>query len=472
MKKFFILSAIASLFGSLFSCSAGKTQEKESVERDSTFTSLVQPEWSRNAVIYEVNWRQITPEGTVTALENQLPRLKDLGVDILWLMPVHPISELNRKGELGSYYAVQNYKVVNPELGSLDQFKAFVAKAHELGFKVIIDWVPNHTGCDNVWVKEHPEYYALNEEGKMFGPFDWTDTYKLDYTKPETRQAMTDAMLFWLKDVNIDGFRCDVAGEVPTDFWAEVRPKLDAAKEGGIFMLAEASKPELQKDCFNMGYNWPMKDLFRDIAATAGQYTFDDKTFPETHANAIDSLLAQQDKEYPRDSYLMNMVTNHDLNSWEGTEFKRFGNLTNAFAVLSYTLPGMPLIYTGQETGMDRAFEFFKKDTAPEFEPRNEYFTFYQKLNSLKHNQPALKAGVEGGEMVRYATESNDIYAFSRTVDEKTVLVIVNLGKDAADVKFVKEAPVLDNLVNYFTGEVAEIPAKLAAGEYLVFVNK
>ena len=306
----------------------------------------------------------------------------------------------------------------------------------------------------------------------MFGPFDWTDTYKLDYSKPETRQAMTDAMLFWLKDVNIDGFRCDVAGEVPTDFWAEVRPKLDAAKEGGIFMLAEASKPELQKDGFNMGYNWPMKDLFRDIAATAGQYTFDDKTFPETHANAIDSLLAQQDKEYPRDSYLMNMVTNHDLNSWEGTEFKRFGNLTNAFAVLSYTLPGMPLIYTGQETGMDRAFEFFKKDTAPEFEPRNEYFTFYQKLNSLKHNQPALKAGVEGGEMVRYATESNDIYAFSRTVDEKTVLVIVNLGKDAADVKFVKEAPVLDNLVNYFTGEVAEIPAKLAAGEYLVFVNK
>ena len=146
MKKFFILSAIASLFGSLFSCSAGKTQEKESVERDSTFTSLVQPEWSRNAVIYEVNWRQITPEGTVTALENQLPRLKDLGVDILWLMPVHPISELNRKGELGSYYAVQNYKDVNPELGSLDQFKAFVAKAHELGFKVIIDWVPNHTG--------------------------------------------------------------------------------------------------------------------------------------------------------------------------------------------------------------------------------------------------------------------------------------------------------------------------------------
>ena len=185
----------------------------------------------------------MTPEGTIAALELQLPRLKDLGVDILWMMPIHPISELNRKGELGSYYAVRDYKDVNPELGTVESFKGFVAKAHELGFKVIIDWVPNHTGCDNVWVTEHPEYYALNEEGKMFGPFDWTDTYKLDYSKAETRAAMTDALLFWLTEVGIDGFRCDVAGEVPTDFWNEVRPKLDAAKEGGIFMLADASKP-------------------------------------------------------------------------------------------------------------------------------------------------------------------------------------------------------------------------------------
>ena len=473
MKKFFVFSAMASLLASLFGCSGSKAQSNVTEERDSTYTSLIQPEWSRNAVIYEVNWRQMTPEGTITALEQQLPRLKELGVDILWLMPVHPISELNRKGELGSYYAVKNYTDVNPELGTLEQFKKFVAAAHELGFKVIIDWVPNHTGCDNVWVTEHPEYYALNEEGKMFGPFDWTDTYKLDYSKAETRQAMTDAMLFWLKDVNIDGFRCDVAGEVPTDFWNEVRPKLDAAKEGGVFMLAEASKPELQKDGFNMGYNWPMKDLFRDIAATAGQYTYKkDATFPETHAVAIDSLLAQQAKEYPRDTYLMNMITNHDLNSWDGSEFKRFGKLTNAFAVLSYTLPGMPLIYTGQETGMDRELEFFKKDTAPEFEPRNEYFTFYQKLNELKHTQPALKAGEEGGKMVRYATESKDVYVFSRTVDEKTVLVAVNLGNGAAEVKFTGEAPEMDNLVNYFTGEVAVMPEKLAQGEYLVFINK
>ena len=182
MKKLFIFSAIASLLGSLFSCSGNKS-ENTAPERDSTYTSLTQPEWSRNAVIYEVNWRQMTPEGTIEALELQLPRLKDLGVDILWMMPIHPISELNRKGELGSYYAVRDYKDVNPELGTVESFKGFVAKAHELGFKVIIDWVPNHTGCDNVWVTEHPEYYALNEEGKMFGPFDWTDTYKLDYSK-------------------------------------------------------------------------------------------------------------------------------------------------------------------------------------------------------------------------------------------------------------------------------------------------
>ena len=479
MKKFFIFSAIATMLGSLFSCSGNKAQENATVERDSTYTSLIQPEWSRNAVIYEVNWRQITNEGTIEALGEQLPRLKDLGVDILWLMPIHPISELNRKGELGSYYAVRNYKDVNPELGNIDSFKAFVAKAHELGFKVIIDWVPNHTGCDNAWVAEHPEYYALNEEGKMYGPFDWTDTYKLDYSKPETRAAMTDALLFWVKEIGIDGFRCDVAGEVPTDFWNEVRPTLDAAKEGGVFMLAEASKPELQKEGFNMGYNWPMKDLFSEIAATAGQYTYANKEtgeirqFPVKHAVAIDSLLAAQAQEYPKDSYLMNMITNHDLNSWEGTEFERLGNLQAAFAVLSYTLPGMPLIYTGQETGMNRAFEFFKKDTAPEFEPRNEYFTFYQKLNALKHSQPALKAGLEGGEMVRYATVSDDLYIFSRCKDEQPVIVMLNLGKDSAEVKYTADAPkACDCLINYFTGEAEEYPTTLAPGEYRIYVKK
>lgn len=472
MRKFFIFSAIGALIASMFGCS-GNSKQAAGEQVDSTLTTVKHPEWSRNAVIYEVNWRQISEDGTLASLEKQLPRLKDLGVDILWLMPVHPISELNRKGGLGSYYAVKDYKDVNPELGTVDQMKQFIAKAHQMGFKVIIDWVPNHTGCDNAWVTEHPEYYAKNDSGKMFGPYDWTDVYKLDYSNPATRAAMTDAMAFWVKDMGIDGFRCDVAGEVPTDYWDEVRPVLDSlSTTGGVFMLAEASKPELQKNGFDMGYNWPMKDLFSQIAATAGQYTFKaDHNFPVKNALAIDSLLADQAANYPGDTYLMNMITNHDLNSWEGTEFKRLGNLADAFAVLSYTLPGMPLIYTGQETGMDRAFEFFVKDVPPTFEPTNRYFDFYKKLNELKHGQKALRAGNEGGEMVRYATASPDLYVFSRTVDGSNVLVLANLGSEAQEVAFTEGAPVIaDNMVNFFTGEAQALPATMAPGEYLVFI--
>jgi len=413
----------------------------------------------------------MTDDGTIESLEKELPRLKDLGVDILWLMPVYPISELNRKGELGSYYASKDFYGVNPELGTTEQFKHFIDKAHENGFKVILDWVPNHTGCDNAWVTEHPEYYALNDSGKMFGPFDWTDVYKLDYSKPETRKAMTDAMLYWIKEMDIDGFRCDVAMQVPTDYWDEIRPVLDSAKQGGVFMLAEASVPELQKNCFDMGYNWPMKDLFSEIAATAGQYTFKEASFPAKHAVAIDSLLADQAKNYPGDTYMMNMITNHDLNSWEGTEFERLGNLQAAFAVLSYTLPGMPLIYTGQETGMNRAFEFFKKDKAPEFEPRNEFFTFYQKLNALKHNEPALLAGDKGGEMVRYATTSPDLYIFSREANNRPVYVFANLGADKQTVEFKDSTPSSEGLKDYFSGEAAVLPTEMQPGEYIIWTK-
>ncbi len=477
MRKILFFSIIAGM-ASMFSVGCGKKAESAAPERDSTYTTVNQPEWSRNAVIYEVNLRQYTPSASVTEFASHLPRLKELGVDILWFMPIHPISELNRKGELGSYYAVKDYKAFNPEFGTIDEFKAMVDSVHNLGMKVILDWVPNHTGCDNAWATEHPDWFMKNEKGEMYGPFDWTDVYELDYDNKEMRAAMVDALKFWLTDINVDGFRCDVAGEVPTDFWDEARPKLDSVKPE-LFMLAEASKPELQKHAFNMGYNWPMKDLFSEIAATSGQYTFKKegepmRTFPIKYAIAIDSLLADQAANYPKDSYLMNMITNHDLNSWEGTEFDRLGNLSQAFAVLSYTLPGMPLLYTGQETGMNRAFEFFKKDDAPLWEPRNEYFTFYKKLNELKHTQEALNAGEAGGEMKRYPTQSHSIYAFSRTKGDSSVFVVVNLGDVDDYITFSDNVPNLHGMVNYFTGAPAAIPddTLLRSGEYLVFVKK
>ena len=466
MKKVIFKSIIAGI-ASLFTFGSNATTP--------TKTNVIHPEWSRDAVIYEVNLRQYTPTGKVADFAKELPRLKELGVDILWFMPIHPISEKNRKGELGSYYAVKDYKGFNPEYGTIDEFKAMVDQAHKLGMKVILDWVPNHTGCDNAWVTEHPEWFSRNEQGEMYGPFDWTDVYELNYDNREMRAAMVDAFKFWLTEIGVDGFRCDVAMEVPTDFWNETRPQLQAVKPD-LFMLAEASVPELHIDAFNMGYNWPMKDLFSEIAATAGQYTFKKegepmKTFPIKHAVAIDSLLADQAANYPSDTYLMNMITNHDLNSWEGTEFDRLGNLNQAFAVLSYTLPGMPLIYTGQETGMNRAFEFFKKDEAPAWEPHNEYFTFYQTLNNLKHSNKALRAGDQGGKMLRYPTMSNDVYVFSREAQGDKVVVMVNLGAKTADVTYTGTAPAQATNINIFTGKAENHPNSLAPGEYRVFIN-
>lgn len=440
-------------------------------------TKVTHPDWSRNAVIYEVNLRQYSDEGTLKAFDKELPRLKELGVDVLWFMPIHPISEKNRKGTLGSYYAVRDYKDVNPEFGTVADFKETVKKAHDLGMKVIIDWVPNHSGCDNVWVEQHPDWYVRNDKGEMYGPYDWTDVYKFDYSNPAMRAGMIDALKFWLTEVGIDGFRCDVAGEVPTDFWNEARPQLQAAQPG-LFMLAEATKPELLVEGFDMGYDWPMKDLFSEIAATQGQYTFIDsrngqtepRKFPVKHAVAIDSLLALQGTEFPADSYQMQMITNHDLNSWEGTEFDRLGNLSQAFGVLSFTLPGMPLIYTGQETGMNRAFEFFEKDNAPVWEPRNEYFTFYQTLAALKHGNPALATGnPAGNSMLRYATVSPDIYVFERVAGDSRVVVAVNLGKDTETVEFIGDAPEMTGLTDVFNpSATAAIPATLPAGGYIV----
>jgi hypothetical protein len=266
--------------------------------------------WSRNAVIYEVNVRQYTPQGTFNAFAKQLPRLKNLGVDILWIMPVNPISVEGRKGELGSYYAVQDYTKVNPEFGTLADFQSLVAQAHRLGMKVIIDWVANHTGLDNVWVKAHPDYYAKDSVGKFLHPYDWTDTYKLDYTNRNLRQSMIEAMKYWLTTTHIDGFRCDVAMEVPTDFWNEAREALTQLKP--IFMLAEAEKPELAEKAFDMNYNWPLKNLMGDVCKKGAKAQ-----------HGLDSLLARQKEIFPEGSYLMNHITNHDLNSWEGTEFDR-----------------------------------------------------------------------------------------------------------------------------------------------------
>lgn len=446
-------------------------EKKNEVNYGDRTTEVRHPDWMADAVIYEVNLRQGSQERNLKGMQKQLPRLKDLGVDILWLMPIHPISEKNRKGELGSYYAVQDYKKVNPEFGTMEDLKEFVRTAHSLGMKVILDEVCNHTGCDNVWLEVNPGRYALNEKGEMFGPFDWTDTYKLDYSNPDTRAAMIDALKFWVEEADIDGYRCDVAGQVPTDFWDEARPALEAIKP--VFMLAEATEPELLLKAFDADYNWPMKDVFNDIAATQGVNEYakaNGKKHKTANAESILALLRRQNDQYPQGGVLMNMVTNHDLNSWEGTEIERFGPSLGAFAVLSYTLPGMPMMYTGQEVGFNHAFEFFTTDSVPDYTP-NEFTTFYEMLNSLKHSHPALNAANFDSLFTDHPTDSPDVIAFTRSTAEDTVIVVANLSAEEATLNFAGQAPQTSGLINYFTGAPAELPSTLRPWQWFLLVT-
>lgn len=430
------------------------------------------PEWIENAVIYEANLRQGTQNRNLEGLREQLPRLKELGVDIIWLMPIHPISETNRKGTLGSYYAVKDYKSVNPEFGTIEDLKKFVNHAHELGMKVILDEVCNHTGCDNAWVTEHPEYYSKNENGEMFGPFDWTDTYKLDYSNPGTRAAMIDALKFWIKEADIDGYRCDVAGEVPTDFWEEARPQLQAIKP--VFMLAEASKPDLLKKAFDADYAWPMKDVFNAIAATQGINSYakeKGQNLPSANAQDIPNLITKQKSEYPYGSIHMNMITNHDLNSWEGTEFDRFGDHTKTFAVLSYTLPGIPMMYTGQETGFDHAFKFFEHDKVQPDYNRNQFTSFYEKLNSLKHINTALNASEPLHHTNFINTTDPDVLVFTRQNSKDKILVVANLSNKKSRLHFLRREPYMVEMTEIFTGIQDKLPKYLEPWQYLVFTS-
>lgn len=440
-----------------------------------TPTTVTHPGWVDNAVIYEVNVRQYTHEGTFKAFAGHLPRLKELGVDILWFMPIHPISEKNRKGNLGSYYAVRDYKGVNPEFGTLQDFKDVIDRAHALGMKVVIDWVPNHTGCDNVWTREHPDWYARDEKGQMYGPFDWTDTYKLDYTNPDMRAAMQEAMTYWIGQ-GVDGFRCDVASEVPVDFWDATRPLLDRAKGEPVFMLAEASVPALEANAFDMAYNWPMKDLYSDIAWGAGQYTFvregQDQPRPRAKAGAADiiTLCQQQLQEYPAGSMLMNMTSNHDLNSWEGTEFERLGVLAPALAAISYTLPGMPLIYTGQEVGLNHALQFFEKDPVPDW-TANEATVFYTMLNRLKHTRPELNTGshTANTNIINYRTNSPDVLVYERRLGDSRTIVAANLGANPTPVAFTGKAPDVTGAVNVLYDKPFDgWPDVLVPGDFLI----
>ncbi len=403
------------------------------------------PDWTKNAVIYEVNLRHFTPEGTFAAFEEHIPRLAEMGVDILWFMPIHPVSERNRKGELGSPYAVADYQGTNPDFGTLEEFESMVAAVHEAGMYAIIDWVPNHSGWDNGWITEHPDFYT-KKDGEITDPINpatgeswgWTDVADLNFDNPEMRDSMIAAMEFWVRKADIDGFRVDVAHGVPVDFIEQAADSLYAIKP--LFLLAEAEVPEIVNNgAFLMDYGWEMHHVLNQIAKSQGANR-DAETDASNIARAegedqdrataldIDRVLNRYAEEYER-GYKMQFTSNHDENSWSGTEFQRMGQGHKAFAVLTATFDGMPLIYTGQESADDQQYEFFTKD---DVEWGNyEYADFYRTLFDLKEGNEALWNGEYGGDLVKIPTGNDEnIYAFTREKNGDQVVVIINLSAE------------------------------------------
>jgi glycosidase len=374
------------------------------------------PEWTKNASIYEVNVRQFTPEGTFTAFQKQLPRLKAMGVDIVWLMPIHPIGVKNRKGSLGSYYAVKDYKAINPEFGTKEDFQNLVNEAHRLGMKLIIDWVANHTSPDAVWVEQgHKDWYTLDSTGNLQPSIgtDWWDVADLNYDNQAMRAEMIASMKYWYTDFNIDGFRCDVADWVPVDFWEQVRKELNQIKP--VFLLAEAENPLHHLASFDMSYGWEFHHLMNKIAKG------------EKNASDLFRYFDAEKTKYSPNAYRMQFTSNHDENSWNGTEMERMGDARFAFAVMAATINGMPLVYNGQETSLDKRLRFFDKDTIDW--TKMDLVGFYTKLLTLKENNPAIWNGSYGGDLTFLSTPENTNYViYVREQGKKQVLVFINLS--------------------------------------------
>jgi alpha-amylase len=426
------------------------------------------PSWAKSTVLYEVNVRQFSEEGTLKAVQTQLARLQNLGVGTIWLMPIFPIGEKNRKGTLGSPYSVRDYKMVNPDLGTKDDLIALVKEAHTLGMHVILDWVPNHTSWDHVWIHEHPEYYTkvngqfsvpLNEKGEQI--HDWSDVCDLDYANSATRLAMIDAMQYWVRACDIDGFRVDMAGLVPNDFWAEAIPRVQQEKKDLFFLSEWQDEPGHFASGFHANYGWRFKDVTKEIGSG------------KKDANALDSLLVELDTFYPTGYKQLYFTLNHDENTWSGSEKELYGASANAMNVLAYTWQGMPMVYNGQEDGLRQRLAFFEKDPIKwGIQDRRKFF---QDLNGLKKHCAAIQ--YDASKPLRLASKQNkQLYAFVRSNNQSKALVLLNLSNKRLDATIPTEA-IIGNWKEHFTASTVAISGpshrvKLAAWGYQVWVQE
>ncbi len=435
------------------------SQQTDSRYQPQKYVELTNPDWVKNATIYELNIRQFSQEGTFKAIEKQLPRLKKMGINIIWLMPVQPIGVVNRKGSLGSYYSVKDYLKVNPEFGTEADFRSLVKAIHAQGMYVILDWVANHSSWDNPLATQHPEWYSRGRNGKFQStPWrDYDDIIDFDYSQPGLRKYMTEALKFWVKEYDIDGYRCDVASFVPIDFWENTRKELDAIKP--VFMLAEAEDKELHRKAFDATYNWTLWNILHQIAINNKNV----KTLGEAY-------IAEHVSIFPKEGIRMNFIDNHDKNSWEGNQYSNFGPALKAATVFTAMMDGMPLVYSGQEAGLDRSLLFFEKDPIEWKKHENE--ALYTTLFALKHKNQALWNGKYGGEMVRIMNDKMDqIISFVREKNADKVITFINLSMEKVQVNFDTSYD-SGNYTNLFTGKPQRISEKMTITmepwEYLV----
>ena len=456
MKKILALVAIVATFVGCCNCGAQNVSE-------SNFDKF-------NSVVYELNIRQANVEGTFAAAEKYLPELKEMGVDIVWLMPISPIGVLDRKGSLGSYYSIIDYKAINPEFGTMEDFESFLNTAHDLGLKVIIDWVANHTSRDAKWWNEgKKEWYVMDwEKGLPIVEYDWTDIAKLNYENQDMRLAMIDALKFWVEK-GIDGYRCDVAMNVPGDFWAEAWKQVREINPD-VYLLAEGEETWLHESGFDATYAWELHHIFNAMAKGGSETknVAGDGTI-KTDAKYVKDLkeyLERDDQKYPAPAMRLMFTSNHDENSWAGTEFERMGDAHKTFAALTFVLPkSQPLIYTGQEIGLNRRLAFFEKDSIEELvdlEYGKEYRDFYKKLTAFRHNNSVLAAGANVAPVVFVEDAPEAVLAFTRENEENKVLCIFNFSTEPQTLTLTENAAGNYNCLcgeerSYAAGDVVEL---------------
>ena len=382
-----------------------------------TNTPVFSDEFLSKAVIYEVNVRQYTQEGTFNAFAAYLPKLKELGIDILWFMPIHPIGIENRKGSLGSYYSIRDYRGINPEFGTLEDFKSLVDAAHDLDILVMIDLVAGHTAWDHPWIAAHPEWYLKDDQGNIIPPNpDWTDVAGLNFENQDMLQALEDDMAYWVAEVGVDGYRCDAAYNISIPFWKKAMTRLNSIKP--VVMLAESDG--------NHKGGYPLIELFQLSYDWPGHATLNRIAKGEMKAIDLKNHLKSVQQNYSSNRAVMSFTTNHDENSWNGTVFERLGDAAEVMAVLTYAMPGTPLIYSGQEYGLDKRLEFFEKDLIPKKE--SSYMTLFTKLNTLKKTSDALDVGKDAANINLLENSNADVIAFSRKKGDDTLIFVGNLS--------------------------------------------